>query len=629
MGNNQVRNILLDFLVLIPIVILIQLTLLNIILQNGFTGDDWLLLFDYKTTSPGVNFLDKLSTVFHVKGIYTTNQVFYIGILESLFRDNYQAYQITNIIFKILATLSLYPLISTVFKRRLLAFLTTILYAISYSSSGALQFVVKGSDYLAIFFMNIFLLSYYYSFITRRKLLLPTVSILLFLSFIFSPIRIYPLLSIVFLIEVFVWIKSRKLFGFRTLLARLMLLFIPFLVFLGSSFHSAGGYLNGPFVVYKFLSYGNYQLLLSPFAGLGYTFLPNDYWGLFGQVNIDSFREYLLFLFKGPVIIYSLLTILLSLLITRKPSFFISAVILANILFGLICYFLITNLREATGPNIKSFHPISTYAIFFGFFVFSVAVSGLFVWLRKQRSNTLLLALFAGPIFASVFLWGTWFIIGDNLTFKEGIHWYLIIPPMGSSLFIASLIVLCFDRIKLVVNPYLKYILIVSLFLTILPLYLISKKEINTTFGNLLDIGYRASDQEEMKSKLISQIREPIDGRNVLFYLDTSEDLQTPQLFYPTTLYLIAGFSEMMHFHNWEIINSCLYLILDKTTLEKSIIVKDGVKGFNANSLCVENYFEIGRREVFYRPDNFYAFKLKDKEVIDITQEVLERLGVK
>ena len=614
-------------IILTLIVVIIQFSLLKLILKNGLSSEDWLLLFNYKTIGPGRIFLDNLFASFYANGIYSTTYIFYIGILESLFKGNYQAYQITNIIFKILATLSLYPLILTVFKRKSLAFLTTTLYAISYSSAGALQFVVKGSEYLAIFFMNICLLTYYRSFISKRRFFLAVTSILLFLAFIFSPIRMYPLLLFIFLVEVIIWVKLRGLAGLPIMLSRLLLLFLPFFIILRFGPGSSGNYLSAPETLYKFISYGNYQLLLTPFAGLGYTFLTNDYWGVFGSVTFDSFRDYLLFLGRGPLIIYTLLTIGLGFLITKRPLLFILGIILTNSVFEIVSYFFITNLRSEVGPNIKGFYPVSTYAIFFGFFCLSIAVSSLLIWLKNLRSNILLLSLFAGPIFSSVFLWGTWFIIGDSLTFKEGIHWYLIIPPIGTSIFLASLMVLGFDRIKQVVNSPLRYVLITCLFLTIVPIYIMSSKEIKTYFNDLTNIGYGASDQEEMKNKLLSHIRYPLDGKSTLFYLDTSEDLQTPQLFYPVTI--ISGFYEKMHFQNWEVINGCIGLIYDKVTLEKSVAVQNGIKGFNAGSLCVYNYSAAGRPEMFYPPEDFYALTLKGKDVIDIKEDTLKELGFK
>lgn len=620
------RNSLELFFILAPIVFLIQLSLLNIILKYGFTADDWLLLFDYRTI--GLNnglFLDKFFSIIGEKGVYTAYQVIYIGFLEGFFKGNYYLYQITNIIFKTLATLSLYPLILVVFKKRLLAFLTTILFAVSYSSTGALQFVVKGSDYLAIFFMNICLVTYYLSFKKRHIFLLYITAILLFLAFMFSPIRIYPFLLFIILVEFFLGIRSKSLKGLMVTLLRLFLLFFLFLIIMLFLAKSTGSYLNGPFVMYRFLTYGNYQLLLSPFAGLGYTFLTNDYWYIFGGVTFDNLRDYLIFLIRGPIIIYTILSILMGFLIFRGKIAlrFILGVILTNIIFEIICFFLINNLRGVSGPNVKGFYPISIYAIFLGFYVISIALASFLLWL-KNRSDILLLSLFTGPVFSSIFLWGTWFIIGDNLTFKEGVHWYLIIPPIGSSLFLASLMVLGFEKIRTFIHYKLRYIFTICLFLTLIPFYLISSKEINQTFSYLLSIGYGASDQEEIKGKLAGFLKEPLDLNPALIYLDASENDSVDPLFYPVTL--ISGFGKRMHFRNWEIIDGCIGLISDMDNLKKSVFIEEGVKGFKVMSLCVEDKFFVSNYEVFYKPENFYALKLIGKDVIDNTMNVLDEL---
>jgi len=610
------------FPLLILLVTAIQFSLLKIVLQNGFTLEDRWILFEYKVLAP-VSFLDKYLLSLRVNGLYHTSQIMYLGFLESLFKGNYQAYWIAGIFFKILATISLYPLVLAVFKRRSLAFLTTLLYGISYSSSGALLFICTGGDYMAIFFMNVFLLSYYYYFVTRRKFLLYIATVLLFLSFMSAPIRMYPLFAFVFLIEVFVWIKSGKLLGFVDLLLRLTFLLFPYLIILLFFPGATNDQLTGPSVLFNLISYGNYQLILTPFARLGYGFLTNDYWPkIFGNVTFANFKDYLHFLIFGPLIIYTLLTILIGFLISKRRLFFILSVIFINFFFEILSYFLNTNSLGMTGPNVKGFHPITTYAIFFGFFCISIAVSSLIIWLRSYRSSILLMSLFIGPIFSSVFLWGIWFIKGAALNLTEGVHWYMVIAPIGSSLFLASLMVLAFDKIRLRVNPYLKYVLIGFLFLAILPIYLISAKEINTTFTYLLQTGYKASDQEQMKSKLLSYTKEPLDKNPALFYFETQEE----PIFYPISF--IVGFEQEMHFRNWELVNGCVGLIYDKVKLEKSIAVKDGVKGFSAFSLCVDP-LGTGWMEMFYSPDNLYAFKLKDKTIVNIKQDVLTELGFK
>lgn len=596
-----------QFIFLIIIVTVIQFLLLGAIFPRGFIADDWLELFNYTTFGGDVNLLDKLLISLRTTGLYHTYQDIYIGFLVSLFKGNYLAYQITDIFFKVLATISLYPLILVVFKRRLLAFLTTLLYSISYSSTGALEYVCTGGEYLAIFFMNIFLLSYYIYFLTKRNILLFIASILLFLSFMASLIRMFPLLGFVFFIEIFILIKSRKLFHFGTSLKRLFLLFIPF--FIASHFFpgSTGGFLGSPSVVFDFIYHGNYHLLLSPFAGLGYTFLTNNYWSVFGQVTFDNFRNYLLFLLHGPLIIYSILAVLLGFLFTKKPLRFILGIILTNLLFEIVIYFIITNIRGLTGPDVKGFYPVTTTAVFFGFFIISVSVSSLLIWLRNRSLN-------------NIFLWGVWLIKGDVLIFNGGVHRYMVVAAIGSSLFLSSLMVIIFDKIKFTYNRNLRFILIGLLFLLLVPIYLMSSKEIDAYYQYLLDTGSGAQDHEKMKNALLSYIRKPIDKNPALFYFETSPD----QIFFP--MYFLFGFEEDMHFQDWNLVDGCIGIINDKAKLKKSVTVKDGIKGFNASGLCVGKPIGVGRPEAFYRVENFHAFGLYDRNMIDIKDKVLKDL---
>src|SRR3989344_8740702 len=580
------------FIVLLIIVTLINFSLLKIVLQNGLTSEDWWILFNYKTLAPE-NFFDKYSLALQLGGLHHAYQMTYIGVLESIFKGNYQGYQIATIIFKILATLSLYPLILSVFKRKLLAFLTTILYAISFSSTGAFMYVCIGSDYLAILAMNLFLLAYYYYLQNGKGLLLFTSTSLFFLSFLLSPIRLYPLLGMVVLIEVFLWYKSKKPTGFKPGIKRLSILFLPFLFLWLSVKSTTQSHLSTPFVIYQLLQQGNYHLILSPFAGTGYTLLPNNYWEVFGRLNLDTFKDFLLFLLKGPIIIYSFLTVLIGLLIDKKRRVFIIAVILANIIFEILSYFLITNNFGKQGSDIKGFYNVTTYAIFLGFYLTSIGVTSLLMWLKIKKSNILYLALFIGPFISNAFLWGTWLIKGDVLTFKEGIHWYLPAAAMGSSFFLAAIMVLFFDKVKSFKNDELKYFLITVLFLALVPLYLISKEEIQKTYQGFIDVGYAWADQELWKNKLQSYLKEPLKENPTLFYFDTEG-----QTFYPISI--LYGFNENLHFKNWELIYGCTGYIYDTAILEESVTFEAGIKGFKTSSLCVENEFNVSRPEMFF-----------------------------
>ncbi len=615
----DIRKILLSktFVLLFITVILINFLLLGIILQNGLTSEDWWILFDYKTIPSGT-LLNQYLVALKTGGLHHAYQMIYVGTLEAFFKGYYPGYQVATIIFKILATISLYPVILMIFKRKLLAVLTTTLYALSFSSTGAFMFVCIGSDYLAIFMMNLFFLSYFLYFKSYQKQLLFLSTIFLFLSFMFSPIRLYPLLGIVVLIEGFILLKNRNKEILISGAKRLVILFIPFFILWLITKSTTQNHLSTPLVIYQLLSYGNFQLLLPPFAGIGYTILTNDQWFIFGTLNLDNLKDYLFFLIKGPIPIYTTLAILISLLTPKKRLIFSLVIISVNIIFQIVCYFMITNTRGMTGSNIKGFYPVTTPAIFLGFFVTSIGLISFWLWLKSKKPNPLFLALSMGVFISSAFLWGTWLIKGDVLTFKEGIHWYLPASAIGTSLIIGGLMVLTFDRIKLLKKAS-KYFFIMVLFSLLIPIYFISSKEINKTYQEFLDTGYKAVDQDVMMVKLRSYIKGPLDKSPVFFYFEADG-----QTFFPVSL--LYGFNERMLIKDWKLINGCVAYLYSKENLEKSVTTQDGMKGFKVSSLCIENQKFVKRPEMFYKVENFHALKLQGKEVIDIKDRVLKEL---
>jgi hypothetical protein len=115
-------------------------------------------------------------------------------------------------------------------------------------------------------------------------------------------------------------------------------------------------------------------------------------------------------------------------------------------------------------------------------------------------------------------------------------------------------------------------------------------------------------------------MKTPSTEKLMLFYFETKNER-----FYPVPL--IIGFEETMLLRDWELRNGCIGVIIDKNILEKSIIVKDGIKGFKATGLCVKDLFEASRPEILFTTENFTALRLEGKKVIDIKEEVLRGLG--
>src|SRR3989338_7123144 len=159
--------------------------------------EDWPYLILYHSLD--LNFWDKLLYVWKTSGLHTSAQVFHIGILSDILKFNYPAYQVVNVILKAIGTLSLFPLVLILFKSRKLAFLATLLFGISSATAGSFLWIVKGSEYIGIMFLNIFLITYYYVILKGSKLLLLS-SFLFLITYLMAPPRMFPQLLLVPLI---------------------------------------------------------------------------------------------------------------------------------------------------------------------------------------------------------------------------------------------------------------------------------------------------------------------------------------------------------------------------------------------------------------------------------------------
>ncbi len=323
-------NRLSPFLTLLIIVSAIHFFLLKPVWENGLGPDDWGLLYSYKSLVGNNNPLLQIGKVWHIRGMYTTYQVYYIGLLEKTFGLNYLAFQTINILFKIIATLSVYFLVDTLFKKKYLAFLTTILFAISYTSTGTFKFVVQGADYLALSSMNVFFITYYYS--TKRfrySILLPP---LLFVSFLLSPPRVYPLLFFVPIVEIcLIFFSKNRFASIDRGLCRLLLLFAPLLALALLDRGAVNTHLVYLGYLFQRLSEGKWHLILNSLSGLGIYFMPfNVFLFLFGnqgtsfsQYFISTLPRYILFLFPVSVVF--------SILISKHPIAFFKKLFIANL----------------------------------------------------------------------------------------------------------------------------------------------------------------------------------------------------------------------------------------------------------------------------------------------------------
>ncbi len=604
------------FLLLIFIVGISQYLLLGLVLKYGFTPDDWGLLFFYKTL--GDNPLSKIAYVWSVKGAYTTGPLYFIGILNDFFGLNYSAYQITNIILKVLATISLYPLILIIFKNRTLAFLTALLYGMSYMASRSLEYVVKGTDYLAIFLMNIFLIIYYYAINKRSKSSwwFVAMSFFWFISLMISPIRIYPVLVLIPLIELILWMQHRSKGNAGQSIKRLLILYLPFVIIYIYKPGSILAFLQNPPVIYQAVVAGNWHLLLTPFQGVGLTLLTNGFWSnLINNLNITEIGAYISFLFKRPFVFFGFFILILASIKSQKPAKFFLRAFFANFLLDIIFYYLAIH-ELSIAENLRlHFDPARMYPILVSGFMLAVSFASFLEWKDNGKKDNLLLALWISPIVALLYTFLIWLLAPFGVGFEGQQGYYLTIPAITSSLFLAAIFVAILDKAIKMKSRLSRLIIVCGVIASLFYVYSLNKDDIYYFFNSAGINGRYAADQERMYGQLVIYLKNDFKkGESLLFYFDAFED-GARGTFYTETLLL--NLASRLHIERGGI-NGCIGVFYqDLATLEKLVIVKNNVKGFMYTSQCGEEFFSI---------NNFYAFKLKNGELTNIKQEVLEKL---
>lgn len=609
-------------LILLVSIIILQYYLLHDSLTLGFKPDDWILYFSYKLLGPEP--LSKISSVWSERGIYTTYQVYYMGILDSLFGLNYYLFHWFNLILKILATLSLYPLVQVLFTRKLLSFLAVLLFSIAPSAVGPLEFVVKGSDYVAIIWMNLFLMVYYLIIINRLDGL--KYHFLLFLLFLlsltFSPIRIFPLIVIPPMVEMYLILKHFDWATIKKSFTRLLFLYWSFIALILYSPVSVLGYARGPFGVIDAILKGNWFYVLAPLSGIGYTSITNDFWGeIFGSIRTDTFQNYLHFILGGPLVICGILTatVVWSKISRGKLLFFILTTLL-NFVFQVLIFFVASHhLKVSTFPK-AYYDPSNLYSVIFGGYILILGFMIFLNWLKWGRSDRVLAAIWIGSAILLIFVFLTWAFAPLGTGFS-GTSYYLVVASIGYSIILAAFLVSLYDKI----NSSRVKLLAFLTFLILIPIFAMSSHMIRERFSSFNTDGRGAAGQIMMQEEARRVLKDYKEGGSILVYFDTSDITNGP--FYSEGF--LSPFPAFMHFRENKIVDGCIGIIYEDSKmieLRKLVNVQNGIRGFDHPAVCVSGGKSVVKN-IFFTTENFYAFRIKDKKLIDIKGSVLNRLN--
>jgi len=619
---------LLLFLVLSLLTALVQLEILQPVAKYQLIEliDDWHFLVDYKSLY-FLGFFEKMLRVWR-SGIHESGYLAYMGVLGDIFGSNYKAYNYVSIYLKIVSTITLFPLVFVVFKDRILAFLTAFFYGITAASTGSLYWVLKGVTFLGTALMNLFLAAYYLAIARKSNIWLLLSSVLLTLSFLVSAVRIYPVLAIVLLVEVYVSARTKKV---MQSIVRTIVLFVPVGILTSlASISPRGGVESKPIVIFRYILSGNLHDLLSPIAGLGYSFFTNHYWPFFGKITPETFigfPNYFQYITGWPLLIFMTITLVLSFGASRNWKAFFVKVVALNFFLQIIMYFIATYhflIPEQMRINYdKGLFYLLKYPTLVGIYSLSIMSVAFLEW-TKNKKNTILAALWVGPLYSLIFLVFMWLLLGYLLNGYNSTGYYYAVPSMGMSLMVAAALTLLYKRLNKTVMGKLLSLLLIAF--TIGMVFWTSKQEIKISF-TADNLGKVTVDQQmDLHRKIIEKLGTDFERGNLLIFFDLPKD--NANNFYKTAL---SGFAEMTTFSRGDETVGCVWTMVDESSLVVSFNA-GGSNGFVTHGSCIlepetgGNYVYGGVEEVYYDLADFRAFRFSGDGVLDVTEEIVSVL---
>lgn len=244
-------------------------------------------------------------------------------------------------------------------------------------------------------------------------------------------------------------------------------------------------------------------------------------------------------------------------------------------------------------------------------------------WKESKKKNNLLPFLFIGPIFSLTFITLTWFFADVNSIFM-GVHAYLSIPSIGTSLVLATILVLIYQKIcslkifqKNKIIPAALIIIIIGIF------FRISFIITDEYFSNWLNNGVRITDQQRIWNQFWNELgskKHYSANYMPLIYLGDSEEYENGAYYEEVITWRLANWFDLKYNQNKQPpFDLCEIEIRGKDELEKFVKISEDGKMIISNK-CGDI--------VSHRIDDFFAFRLKDRNLVPNKTEVLNKLGI-
>lgn len=601
------------------------------IFGQGLTHEDYNQIFRVRLLKDSM-IRDPIKTWLEI-GPHEASTDFYLLLLYKIFQNDYSSYLKFSIFLKIIATLSLYFVIKILFKNRLLAFLTSLLFGISHTSFGALTNYTYGNEYLSISFISLITIVYFYSLKKNKYWLIILLFILNSFLYVNSPGRTFPIIIIILIVELLTRILIKPPIFFQ--LIRLFSFISPLIILIlitSKHIEADPEKLSTLPIFLKIISEGNWYLLLNPLFGLGHMFLTSKYFLVFGQINFSSVWSY----FESIIpttLIFGSIALFLSLTLSQKPIRFFYRMIIINLLFETIGFLLLTHHFYIPSNLVLKYSSdvlfLGAYAQLVAFFLISLSINCLIEWYLQERKNKLLLLPFISLFISFIFICGIWLVVQSHLMYQAGIHRYLLIPQITASLFLASLMTNSYENSRKIFKPLFAAIITTM----IIFIFIMSRDEISDNFNFKKNAGANLQMQTDIQTQVFNNISTEKIKNNMLFYIKLSvgPNYSTPY----EEAFNWRNFTYWMYLKKELLINNidgCIAITWEYPELINMIQFRDKIMGFsymlggNKEATCYHKGVGFSPEKKFFSIDDFHAFTFEENKLVNITNIIKQQL---
>ena len=588
----------------------------------ALSGDDWLM--HWMTWS--IFYVRKITSIYNPMAYLCTYCPHWpqLALMEHFWGYNPFYYYLISMISRVLVALALFYSLKYITKKRYLAFMAATFFAVGYLGIETTDWVFNFIHYLGLAIAVIFLALY---FRAKEK---PSVKNVLLAAFVYllalivSPPRMHGILPLIFILEAGWFLIEGKNYKFKQAIIRILLMIFVFRsLFVGlgdltmflrkynidiGGGHNVYGYgeqdwtfgrvVQGFDAAKTTLEEGRSDILLYPMITIGNDVLPDRLWKIIPFQKISFFGKYpfTFFTFIFPTILFlGFLGWLLFRIIDLN--------IKQYIYFYLALFFLLVTVYLFKRSNVSTFSSeYVAYALVGGYAVI-LSVFLFFVLRKKETLISLAIAIGMGWMVTP----GIFPYLIDPLNILHSWGRYSIHQGVGLSIWFAAIFFIAMKYLQ----KKRKYL---QLALVCLLVVAFAYMHSSFTNGYLTDVTkYRSL---EIDKKYWSQITSEVSSldKNVLsvFYLES--DPQDALIAEWTLRFTFVG-------------RSALYYQITNENLNPFMIVNNYGELFSTISDGKRLAQQGKPSDQLVSINNIYAFRLKNRELSNITDVIRERLS--